>query len=245
VLLDVHWQLATRPQKREESRRRRRRNAGDSLNRGQHRCAGTLSRSEEFAEAAIAVGLALTLGEVLSREGVHAESAQEVFGQPLPSKCLDHTPHNWSATSATTSSTNLGVVVELAVGAPSVIVVGLPGKRTTTVRAHKALRVPLLSARVYCVSLDGLVTAGASRGENPIEAALAERIPFPFEVGGGPKGLEALGADEAVDVPLLVEGADALALNGLAAVCAPRAELGLVAPPAGGIAVRLIEGARA
>jgi hypothetical protein len=78
--------------------------------------------------------------------------------------------------------------------------------------------MPLLTHGVDAVAADGLVAAGALGTRELVEVGLAVRLAVALEEHATREGLQTLGADEVVDVPLLANGRDALVSNGLVAV---------------------------
>jgi hypothetical protein len=78
--------------------------------------------------------------------------------------------------------------------------------------------MPLLAHGVDAISADGLVAAGALGARELVEVSLAVGLAVALEEDTAREGLQTLGADEVVDVPLLANGSDALIRNGLVAV---------------------------
>lgn len=178
--------------------------------------------------ALLAVGFAIVLREGPTSEGVHAESANKMFGMPLFVEGVDDAARDGLAASCAQASSLL-VVVNLAVRFPSMLVERAASEGLLAVLAHEVLRVPLLSQCVDAFTADGLVARATLGGKGGVEAALAIRTRILFEERATLEGSQALRADEVVDVPLLVQGRHAAVQDGLVAMRASSAEQLLVA----------------
>jgi len=108
--------------------------------------------------------------------------------------------------------------MRLAIGLPVVLEESASSEGFLTVGANKVLGVPLGSKSVDAIASDRIVASPALGSEESVKVGLAVRSPIPLEEASSGKRLEALGADEMIDVPFLPDGGDAPVKYGFVAV---------------------------
>lgn len=157
---------------------------------------------EQLLRAGLAVRLALLLDVRGARQGVHAEGAGEVLRVPLLVERRDAPALN-GLLAALAQRARLLVVVLLAVRLAADLEERLRAERLLAERASPVLLVPLLAERVHAVAADGLVAGGALWAVYLEKVRLAVGLAVALVEHAARERLQALGADEVVDVPLL------------------------------------------
>lgn len=84
-----------------------------------------------------------------------------------------------------------------------VVEIGPTTERLLAVLAYKAVGVPGRAQRIDAVALDCLIARGTALGKHRVEVLLTVRPTVPLEELTAGERLEALSADEVVNVPLL------------------------------------------
>jgi len=190
--------------------------------------------------AFLTISLVVVLRKASSSQRIHAEGADKVLRVPLLLESVNTSSSDRLSASGTEGS-RLLVIVSLAIRLSSKLEEASSSERLLAVRASKVLWMPLRSQSVDAVSSNRLVATHALRSEVCVKVLLAIRSSIAFVKVSSLKRLQALRADEVIDVPLLSNRGDASIQDWLIAVSALRAEEILEAVLAVGATVLIVK----
>jgi hypothetical protein len=166
-----------------------------------------------------AVCLSIVLCEAATCKCIHAKCTHEVLWVPFLIKSIDTSSSNWLSTTST-KRTSLLVIMNFTVWFACKFEEASSSERLLTISAAEVFRMPLLSKCIYAVSTNRFVATSTLWSIKSVEVSLTVRSSIALKEVASAKWLQALSADEVIDVPLLAESSNAAIHNWFVAVSA-------------------------